>query len=69
VLLEEILLPHVETIEMEDEGGAIVDPLSVVHQEEEATGTGAVVQKEVTEEEIEMVMIGTIETTGMTGMI
>lgn len=63
------LLPHVERNAMVDEEGATVDPQSVVHQEEEATGTGAVVPKEVTEEEIETVMIETIGMTGMTGTI
>jgi hypothetical protein len=62
--------PSVETTAMEDEEGAIVDPLSVVHQGEAAIGTGVVVQKEVTEEEIEMIgTIGMIGTTGTTGTI
>jgi hypothetical protein len=66
VLLAEKLLQCVEKTEMDDEVGATVDPLPVVHQEEEAAGTGALVQRAVIEEETEIVMIGTTEMTEMT---
>lgn len=65
VLLAEKFLQCVEKTEMDDEVGATVDPLPVVHQEEEAAGTGALVQRVVIEEEIEIVMIGTTEMTEM----
>ena len=61
VLLAEKFLQCAEKIEMDDEVGAIVDPQPVVHQGEEAAGTGALVQRGVIEGEIEIVMIGTTE--------
>ena len=65
VLLAEKFLQCAEKTEMDDEVGAIVGPQPVVHQEEEAAGTGALVQKVVIEGEIEIVMIGTTEMTEM----